>query len=175
MVGMDFYTLLTSRRSVRSYCPDSLPRDVLDRILAMARLAPSAHNLQPWRILVLQSREWLDRVHAAYPRSWFMEAPHVVVVTGRVDDAWTRDADGYSSIETDLAIVLDHLTLAAWNEGVGSCWIANFEPDVLRKNLGLGPEDRVYAMTPLGWPAGDTAPAPAEKARKAVEQIVVEL
>lgn len=173
---MDFSTVVITRRSIRSYNPQPLDREVLHGILDLARLAPSAANRQPWRFLLLSSREWLDKVHASYPRSWFMEAPHVLVVKGSIDQSWERSYDGYRSLETDLAIVMDHLVLSAWSKGVGTCWIANFEPDVLQRNLGLGPEERVFAMTPLGFPAeGHEALAlDVEKVRKPLESMLFE-
>lgn len=174
LLAMDFSDLVRTRSSVRAYRSDPLPAATLDAIFQEVRLAPSAANRQPWKILLISSREWLDKVHAAYPRSWFMEAPHVVVVTGALDRAWQRSYDGYNSLETDLAILMDHLILAAWNHGAGTCWIANFEPDVLRRNLGLGPEERVFAMTPLGLPVDGTA-AETVKDRRELAGILLSL
>jgi nitroreductase len=104
-----------------------------------------------------------------------MEAPHVAIITGSLDKSWVRNADGYNSLETDLAIAMDHLVLGAWALGVGTCWIANFEAEVLQANLGLGPEERVYAMTPLGWPSKDANFLKIEKERKPLEQLLLEL
>ena len=98
----------------------------------------------------MSSRENLLKLKKCYPRPWFQDAPHVLVVVGKVGDAWTRQ-DGYNSIETDLTIAMDHMILAAENEGVGSCWIAAYDPIVLRSALGLA-RTRVYAITPLGYP-----------------------
>ena len=150
---MEFADLVRYRESVRRYDPARpVPREVLERVLEAGRLAPSAKNLQPWRFLVVSSPEALERVRACYPVPWFRDAPHVLVVTGDRGKAWTRVPDGYVSIETDLAIAMDHLILAATNEGLGTCWMGAFRPDVLRSALELRPEEVVFAITPLGYP-----------------------
>lgn len=168
---MEFTDLVRSRSSVRSYDPARpVEKAVLDRILEAGRLAPSAANRQPWRFLVISSPGMLAKVRAAYSKPWFVDAPLVLAVVGKAADAWTRQPDGYNSIETDLAIAMDHLILAAANEGVGSCWIAAFHNDVLRKALALAPEEKLYAITPLGYArAGE--PGTREKTRKPLAEI----
>ncbi len=149
---MDFTRVISGRESIRSYDPTKpVDKAVLERILDAARIAPSAANRQPWRILVISSRDMLTQVRRSYPKPWFMDAPHVLVLAGRTGEAWTRQ-DGWNSIETDLAIAMDHLILAAENEGVATCWVAAYDPTVLRSALSLNSEDRVYAITPLGYP-----------------------
>ena len=149
---MDFTRLISGRESIRSYDPTRpVDKAVLERILDAGRMAPSAANRQPWKCLVVSSREMLTQVRRCYPKPWFMDAPHVLVLVGRTGEAWTRQ-DGWSSIETDLAIAMDHMMLAAENEGVATCWVAAFDPGVLRSTLSLNSEDRVYTITPLGYP-----------------------
>jgi nitroreductase len=168
---MDFTRLITGRESARSFDPSRpVDRQVLERILDAGRLAPSAANHQPWRFLVVSSREALARVRAAYPKTWFQEAPHVLVVTGRTGDAWTRQ-DGWNSIETDLAVAMDHMVLAAENEGVGACWIAAFDLAVLRSALGLVSDEKVYAICPLGYPKPGFSKK-GQKQRKALNDVV---
>lgn len=166
---MEFRTLLETRASVRSFLPDPIPEEKLKHILECARLAPSACNRQPWEFLVIQTPEVLARVHAAYSRPWFAEAPAVVVVKGRISEAWVRK-DGYCSIETDLAIAMTTLIYAAADEGIGSCWIGAFDERLLREALLLKEEDRVFGMTPLGFisPAFTVNP----KTRKGLEEVV---
>jgi len=150
---MEFRELIRFRESVRSYDSDKpVPRNVLDRILEAGRLAPSAANRQPWRFLVVSSKEMLAKVGKCYGKDWFRAAPVILIVVGRRADAWVRRYDGYNSLETDLTIAMDHMILAAANEGVGSCWIAAFEPDILHNALGLNEDEKVFAITPLGYP-----------------------
>ncbi|MGC9363161.1 MAG: nitroreductase family protein [Fidelibacterota bacterium] len=169
---MEFQDLIRKRASVREYDPTKpIPDEVLSRILEAGRLAPSAGNRQPWKFLVVRSKENLEKVHACYDRDWFRAAPVVLVVTGRREDAWTRRYDGYNSLETDLTIAMDHLILAAANEGVGSCWIAAFEPNILHEALDLDKAEIVFAITPLGYPwAGYQSEYTKE--RKSLSEIV---
>ena len=169
---MEFQELIKFRESIRDYDPDKpVHRAVLEKILEAGRLAPSAANRQPWKFLVVSSREMLDKVRMCYKGEWFQKAPHILVVMGNRDDAWTRKYDGYNSIETDLTIAMDHLILAAANEGVGSCWIAAFDPVILRKSLDLKENEEVFAITPLGYPE-DSYQAGQVKNRKEISEIV---
>ncbi len=163
---MEFRELVGARSSVRDYDPSRpVPAAVLERILEAGRLAPSAANRQPWRFIVASSPEALTKVRRCYGKPWFQDAPRVLAVTGSVKAAWTRQMDGWNSLETDLAIAMDHLVLAAAAEGVATCWIANFQPDVLRAALGLDADQRVFAITPLGYPRqGVNATRPKERA-----------
>jgi nitroreductase len=169
---MDFAEVVRTRSSIRDYDPArAVPRAVLERILEAGRLAPSASNRQPWKFLVISSSDALAKVRRCYARPWFQDAPHVLAVAGSVKAAWTRQADGWNSLETDLAIAMDHLVLAATSEGVGTCWIAAFQPDVLRAALGLGADQRVFAITPLGYPCGGLEIGRL-KERKTTDQVV---
>ncbi|HOO98474.1 MAG TPA: nitroreductase family protein [Bacteroidales bacterium] len=150
---MEYYDLIRTRESLRSYDPDRpVSREILERIIEAGRLAPSAANRQPWRFVVISSEPMLHKVRACYHREWFKEAPHILVVIGLKDQAWTRNYDGYNSVETDVAIAMTHLVLAAQNEGVGTCWIAAFDPGQLREALGLRKDQVVFGITPLGYP-----------------------
>ncbi|UCG39808.1 MAG: nitroreductase family protein [bacterium] len=171
-VWVDLYDLMRARESIRSYDPDRpVSPEVLQRILEAGRLAPSAANRQPWRFLVVSSGVMLERVRPCYPRPWFEAAPHVLVVVGREEEAWVRAKDGYNSLETDLTIAMDHMILAAEYEGVGTCWIAAFDPDILREALSLRKGEKVFAITPLGYlPPG--ASKKGNKRRKAMEEVV---
>jgi nitroreductase len=168
---MDFTRVICERESIRSYDPTRpLEKQVLERILDAGRIAPSAANKQPWRFLLVSSRDMLSQVRRSYVKPWFHDAPHILIVAGRTGEAWSRQ-DAWNSIETDLTIAMDHMILAAENEGVGTCWIAAYDPAVLRGALGLGPDDRVYAMTPLGYPKpGFTKKG--QKQRKTLQEVV---
>jgi len=149
---MEYTDLISNRESIRNYDPDRpLSMEVLEKILDAGRMAPSACNIQPWKFLVISSPGMLEKVRACYHREWFREAPHILVVAGFKEQAWKRSSDGYNSIETDLAIAMTHLILAAENEGVGTCWIANFNPGMLSEALKLTHDQIVFCITPLGY------------------------
>jgi len=169
---MEFNELIRNRESIRSYDPARpVPKDTLERILDAGRMAPSACNYQPWEFLVIRSAEMLEKVRACYHREWYKDAPQILVVLGLKDKAWVRSFDGYNSIETDLAIVMTHLILAAENEGVGTCWIEAYDPAILHKALDLKENQVVFGITPLGYPRSGFAKK-GNKQRKKLEEIV---
>ena len=150
---MEYYKLIENRETLRSYDPaKKVDKDVLMRILNAGRLAPSAANRQPWKFILVLSDEKLKEIKACYQREWFQNAPHILIVVGDKTKSWVRPYDGYNSIETDLAIAMDHMVLAAENEGVGACWIIAFDYDCLAKALNLTENEVVYCITPLGYP-----------------------
>lgn len=169
---MEYTDLIRSRESVRNYDPNRpVPKEILKRILDAGRLAPSACNIQPWKFLVISSTEMLDKVKASYNRNWFKDAPHILVVVGLRNQAWVRAYDGYNSIETDVAIALTHLILAAENEGIGACWIAAYNPLILRQALNIKEDEQVFGIIPLGYPKSGFKKE-LNKNRKNLEDIV---
>lgn len=169
---MEFYDLIRTRESVRNYDPDRpVPKEILDRILYAGRLAPSACNIQPYKFLVISSYEKLEKVRACYNRDWFKDAPQILIVIGLRNEAWNRSYDGYNSIETDVAIALTHIILAAENEGVGTCWIAAYNPLVLREALNINENKLIFGITPLGYPK-PWFNKTLNKKRKTIEDIV---
>ncbi len=168
---MEFHELVESRKSVRGYDPGRpVPQELLERILDAGRLAPSAKNLQPWRFVVVRSPEMLEAVRACYQREWFRQAPVILIAKGDRNKAWVRSGDGWNSLETDLAIAMDHLVLAAHAEGLATCWISAFDPAHLHKVLGLTPDEEVFAITPLGYASATAETRP--KTRKPLDEVV---
>ncbi len=169
---MEYTELIRIRESVRNYDPDRpVPDEVITKILDAGRLAPSACNYQPWKFLVISSSEMLKKVKNCYRREWFSNAPHILIITGYKDKAWNRSYDGYNSLETDVAIAMTHIILAATNEGVGTCWIAAYDPAILRDALGLNENQMVYSITPLGYPKAGYKKS-AAKNRNSLKEIV---
>lgn len=169
---LNFHDIVAGRSSVRSFVRNrQVPHEVMKRILDAGRLAPSGKNLQPWTFIVVSSPEMLAKIYPCYSRDWIQGAPHLLVVKGRRREAWLRRKDGYSSLETDLAIAMDHMILAAASEGVGSCWIAAFDREILYRALDLDDDEEIFTFTPLGYPADDFRPVP--KTRKPLEEITM--
>ncbi|MDD3077564.1 MAG: nitroreductase family protein [Paludibacter sp.] len=168
---MDFLDLVANRESIRDYDSEKLiPEQILFKILEAGRLAPSACNLQPWKFVVVSSRQKLEEVRTTYSRSWFAEAPHILIVVGNSTQSWVR-SDGYNSIETDLAIAMDHIILAAESLSVGTCWVGNFDYAALKKVLNLDKDEVVFAMTPLGYTKSGFRKK-GQKSRKKMAEIV---
>ena len=164
---MDFLELAEHRYSVRTYRPDLVADDLLRRVLSVAVLAPTACNRQPFRILVLQTRGHESELLRIYSHRWFVQAPLVLGFVGVLSESWTR-RDGVNYTFVDVTIAMDHLILAAAEQGLGTCWVAAFDPRAAREVLGLPPGVEPVAFTPLGYPA-DT---PGPKERRPLEQLV---
>jgi nitroreductase len=169
---MEYSDLILTRESVRNYDPDRpVPKETLVKILEAGRLAPTACNYQPFKFLVISSPDLLDKVKESYKRDWLKAAPHILVVLGYRDQAWKRSYDGYSSIETDVAIAMTHIILAAENEGVGTCWIEAYDPVLLRRALNCNENQVIFGITPLGYPRSGYNKA-LNKKRKSLSDIV---
>lgn len=165
---MDFFELIQKRYSVRAYKPDQVEETKLQQILMAARLAPTAANRQPFHVIVIKTEGKEDDLKQVAGYKWFTDAPLVLCVCGTPELAWTRRQDGKNYCDVDAAIVMDHIILAAVALGLGTCWIANFDPDAARAVLNLPKGVEPIAFTPLGY-AADT---PKEKRRKDLSAIV---
>jgi nitroreductase len=169
---MEYTDLIHNRESVRNYDPNRpVPKEILEKILDAGRIAPSACNYQPWKFLVISSPAMLEKVQTCYNREWFKDAPHVLVVLGLKDQAWNRSYDGYNSVETDVAIAMTHIILASENEGVGTCWIAAYNPALLKEVLNPGENQLIFGITPLGYSKPGFQKTLIKK-RKSLEDIV---
>ena len=169
---MDFLSLASNRYSIRGYDSQKpVEKEKLFRILEAGRMAPSAANRQPWTFVVIQSEKMRNQINQVYAAPWIANAPLILIVKGRRSEAWSRKADQYNSIETDLAIAMTHLILAATAEGLSSCWIAAFDEANLRKLLKLTEDEVVFAMTPIGYKT-ETGIITRPKTRKPLEEIV---
>ncbi len=164
---MEFQELIRRRYSVRDYLPDPVSEEALARILEAGRLAPTAANRQPFRIVVLATEGRQGALARVYARAWFQRAPLVLCVCGVPEEAWVR-RDGRSHLDVDAAIVMDHLILAATDEGLGTCWVANFDTAAARDVFELRPEEVPLLLTTLGL-AADT---PTPKPRRGLDELV---
>jgi nitroreductase len=155
---MDFFELIEQRFSVRAYKADPVEEDVLQKILDAARLAPTAANRQPFRLLVIKTGGREEELRRIYGRAWFTDAPLVLCLCGVSAEAWVRDSDDKSYLDVDAAIVMDHVILAAAALGLGTCWIGAFNPDAAREVLGLPEGVEPIVFTPLGYPDAEPRP-----------------
>jgi nitroreductase len=165
---MDFQDLIRARYSVRSYRSDPVEDDKLAAILEAARLAPTADNKQPFGIVVIKTEGREGEMRRIYDKAWFAEAPLVLAACGVPSRNWVRRQDGKNYNDVDVAIVMDHMILAAHDLGLGTCWIAAFDPAAAREILQLPDDVEPIAFTPLGY----AADAPRRKKRKALSELV---
>jgi nitroreductase len=155
---MNFQELIQKRYSVRAYRPDPVEEDKLARILEAARLAPTAANRQPFRVIVVPTKGREEELRRIYGRDWFTQAPLVLAVCAVPGESWVRKYDGWNAAEVDATIAMTHIVLAAADEGLGTCWIAAFDPRAAREVLGLPPDVVPSAFTPLGYAADSLTP-----------------
>ena len=164
---MDFKELIKKRYSVRAYRSDPVEDEKLEQVLDAARLAPTASNRQPFQFVVIHTTGRETEMSRIYKATWFRKAPVVICACAVPSQAWSRmDNKNYS--EVDVTIAMDHLILAATELGLGTCWIAAFDPAAARDVLGLPEGAEPVAFTPLGYPA-DEAKA---KQRKPLSKLV---
>ena len=166
-----FLDLAEKRRSVRAYKPDEVPDELLQQVLEAGRLAPSACNKQPWRFIVVRNETGRRALGAAYAREWFWKAPVAIAVCILPKEAWTRSYDGQNYAMVDGTLAMDHMTLAAAELGLGTCWIGAFDPAAVREILGLPDGVEVVGMTPLGFP--DVEANPRVRSRRPLGEMVL--
>ena len=165
---MDVYDSIRIRKSVRSYLDRPVEKEKLDRVLNAVRLAPSAGNRQEWRFVVVSDPEKRRRLaEEAAGQRFIADAPIVIAACAETDGKIMRC--GQACYPIDVAIAIDHLTLAAVAEGLGTCWIGSFDPDTVRQILGIPEEIVVVELLPLGYPKD---PESIAKSRLPVETVV---
>jgi len=163
---MDLMQAIRARRSIRNFRDKYVEEELLLAVLEAGRLAPSAKNMQDWRFIVVRDaarRSLLAK--AARDQQFVGQAPVVIAACGTSDLVMTCGQPAYA---IDVAIALDHMTLAAAALGLGTCWIGAFYEDKVKEILGVPPEIRVVALLPLGYPAEEPGP----RGRKSLDEIM---
>ena len=153
--------VIKARYSVRSYLDKPVEKGKLERVIEAARLAPSAKNLQEWRLVVVTDKETRKRLSVAAANQGFVAEAPVVIACCAETDGHTMMC-GQQCYPIDLAIAIDHMTLQAVKEGLGTCWIGAFDEKEAKKILGIPRDIRVVELLPLGYPAGSP---PSSKSR----------
>lgn len=166
---MKFTELAEQRTSIRSYTKKPVSKKMLNEVLEAGRLAPTACNLQPFRFIVVQQEENLAALAEGYPAEWFAEAPVVIAICTTPKKAWVRQKhDDKNYADVDGAIAADHMTLAAQELGLGTCWVGAFNPKIIRKVLGIPRSAEPLILLTLGHPNEKGRP----KTRKTLDELV---
>lgn len=168
---MEFLELVQKRRSLRSYASTPVESEKLDYVLECARLAPSWKNLQCWRFIVvrdLETRQALaDTMTESNPgRKVLVQAPIAIVLCAVPSESEVWEDKDFMMLDAGLA--MEHLILAATEQGLGTCWEGWFHEDMARKALNIPEDVRVVAFTPLGYASEERRPRP----RKSRDEIV---
>jgi nitroreductase len=158
---------IKKRESVRGYKDQPVEDEKLNLVLEAGRLAPSASNRQEWRYVVVKDRAKRQKLmNAASGQRFVAEAPIVIAACAETDNHVMRC--GQLCYPIDVAISVDHMTLKAVEEGLGTCWIGAFDEDPVKDILGIPKEIRVVALLTLGYPKAVSG----TKSRKKLHDIV---
>ena len=168
---MDFLTLAEARYSARSFAPRAVEPALVAQVLEAARLAPTAMNCQPQRILVLDDPAVLEKLAMIDVPIQRFHAPLCFVVCYDVTASGKRPFDHHDYGLTDASIVATHMMLAIAAVGLGSTWVGHFPPDLVRDALALPPEWVPVALLPTGYPDAAGAPSAHHSLRRPVEEI----
>ncbi len=165
---MDVIDAIKARKSVRNYLNKAVEEEKLIAILEAGRLAPSASNRQEWRFVIVRDLETKRRLaEIANGQTFIGEAPVVIVACAETDGHVMRC--GQPCYPIDVAIALDHLTLAATELGLGTCWIGAFDENKVKEILRIPAEIRVVGLMPLGYAVDSSV---TSKNRLPLEKIV---
>lgn len=169
---MSFLELAKKRFSVRKFKTDIVKNEDLQYILEAGRIAPSANNSQPWQFVVTQGDAKNDEVNNLYHREWFNDAPIVIVIVADHSKSWYR-SDGKDHADIDAAIAADHMTLAATEKGLGTCWVCNFDIQKTKEYFRLPEHLEPMAFLPLGYPDAEVNENRHLIKRKPLNEIVI--
>jgi nitroreductase len=164
---MDVLDAIRSRRSVRSYEDRTVEEEKLNRVLEAGRLAPSAKNRQQWKFIVVRDGDTRAKLAEACNGQKFVgQAPVVIVACGMETE--DRMSSGQPTTTVDSTISLDHMTLQAEAEGLGTCWIGAFQALEVKALLGVPADVDVVHVTPLGY----AKEKPEARLRKELAEII---
>ena len=168
---MDVYEAINKRCSVRSYQAKPVEQDKLLRVLEAGRLSPSARNAQNRKFIVVRDATTRRGLEQGSGQAFVGQAPVVIAVV--TPEPKRLMHCGVPVAPVDCAIAIDHMTLAAVAEGLGTCWVGHFEQDACRKVLGVPDDAQIIELLTLGYPStGAEAPKDKAQARKPLTELV---
>lgn len=169
---MSFIELARKRYSSRSYLNKKIEEDKLLQILEAARIAPSASNNQPWYFVVVKDSENIVKLSSCYKREWLKEAPVIIVACADHRMSWKRSYDQKDHADIDVSIAIDHMTLAATDLGLATCWICHFEVEKCKSQLNIPEHIEPIALLPIAYPKDSVNLKRHNTQRKKLEEIV---
>ena len=164
---MNFLELVKQRYSCRDYQSKAVEQEKLDYIMECVRMAPSAVNKQPWKFRFVTAEADKAKLLTTYRRDWLASAPMYIICSVLHDEEWVR-FDGKHHGDIDIAIAVEHLCLAATEQGLATCWVCNFDADLCKQQLALPEAEEPAVIVPLGYAADE----PTEKKRKPMQDII---
>ena len=143
---------IKKRGSIRSFMNKPIETEKLRAVLEAGRLAPSAKNLQEWRFIIVKDPKNREKLAFAANGQMFVKEAPVVIVACAVTDERIMSC-GQLCYPIDVAIVLDHISLAAVELNLGTCWIGAFDEKKVKEILAIPDEVRVVELMLIGYPA----------------------
>ncbi|MDP2424259.1 MAG: nitroreductase family protein [Bacteroidales bacterium] len=168
---MAFLELAKKRYSTRKYSTQPVEKEKIDYILEAGRIAPSAANYQPWHFVVVQSQPIREQMWEVYRRPWFKDAPVYLILCADHRVSWKR-SDGKDHADVDVAIAADHITLAAADVDLGTCWICNFDTAKCSQVLSLPDHIEPVVILSVGYPLDDVNTERHTSQRKPTPEVV---
>ncbi len=168
---MKFLELAKKRFSTRKYSTQPVEKEKLDYVLEAGRVAPSAANYQPWYFVVITDSAVREQMWEVYLRPWFKDAPVYIVLCADHRTSWKR-SDGKDHADVDVSIAADHMTLAAADVGLGTCWICNFDAKKCSQVLGSPESIEPVVILSLGYPLDAANPERHGTQRKSIADLV---
>lgn len=165
---MDFLSLCKVRYSVRNFMSKKPEKAAIEYIMECVRMAPSAVNFQPWKFKYITDEAELAQLCECYARDWMKKAPACFIAYCDHGQEWVRKSDGKPHGDIDVAIAVEHLCLAAAEQGLGTCWVCNFDVEKCRQYFPGDEGCEPVALIPIGYPDGEAA----EKKRKPMSDIL---
>ncbi len=162
---MDFGKLIKKRYSCRNYKDKGIEQEKLKTVLQAAQYAPSAHNSQPWKIIVVDDNRLKEKLSQAASQPFIAQASLILAcVSTDPNEMMSCQVPSYP---VDCAIAMDHLSLQATEIGLATCWIGAFDQDKVKKILNIPKSNKVVILMPLGYPAD----SPGKKQRKSLDEL----
>ena len=166
-----FLALATDERwSCLKYDSRPLEEEDVEKILEAARVAPTAANAQPQRIVLINSPEGMERL--AQCTHYTYGAPAAAIVCYDRSHVWVRNYDGKDSGDVDASIVTTQMMLECADLGIGTCWVGHFNPVALRRAFNIPSAYEPVAILDMGYPAEGAAPHPVHWRRADIEATV---
>lgn len=165
---MNLLDLIKQRYSCRSYQEKSVEQEKLDYVMECVRFAPSAVNKQPWMFRIVKNVADKTKLHECYNREWFNTAPLYIICSILHNEEWVR-SDSKHHGDIDIAIAVEHLCLAATEQGLATCWVCNFNAEKCKQLFSFAENEEPAVLIPIGYAADMSQ----EKKRKAIDEISV--
>ena len=174
---MELLKAIQERRSVRKYKSKPVPEEILAEVLDAARLAPSWANTQTWRFIVVKDQETRKQLQETMRpvnpcRDAFLQAPLVICIVCQKGQSGCRQGEPVTNkgdvwFMFDAGLTMEHLALAAWDQGLGTCHVGAFDAAKAEEILGVPEGFTIVEMTPLGY----FDEQPQARPRKSLEEI----